>query len=918
MPSIGTNGNDDLVGTSFSDSIGGLAGDDHLRGLSGDDILNGGLGADTLRGESDDDLLIGSLGDDTAFGAQGDDELRGGSGSDSLFGGNGKDRFVASSGDDAIYGGRGEDWVYGAPGDDSVWAGQDDDWVFGGAGDDDLSGQGGADKLFGGFGDDTLRGGLGSDTIKGGNGEDWLAGGSGDDVLQGDKGDDSFLGGLGDDLMIWNNGDGSDVMRGGKGEDRVQINLAGDAAPEGDEVKIGLDGDGSDLVFQRENLGLFQLDIGEVETVEINGQGGDDRIEVEADVKDKVQLKLDGGSDNNSDDFNPNNGDVLDLSDLEEGVFADLDINYAGVSNPGLSQEGKVVNVDNVPPFGGDETFKIELKDIENVIGTDFDDVLFGNFENNVIDGGGGNDFIHAFGGNDVYRGGSGIDTALFNEAMGPIDARLGFGIARTFLGDGIFDTNLLVEIENINGGKYDDLIQGDQGENKLAGLAGDDQVRGGAANDELFGGDGDDLLGGNREDDALFGGSGEDLMRGGDGDDTLQGDKQDDRFFGGSGNDLMIWNNGDGSDFMTGGSGEDKVQVNLADEGAPEGDLFFIDNNDGEVAFQRANLGLFQLDIKNTEELEVNGQAGDDTAYVGEGVEELVDLKIDGGSDQNLTELDPDSGDVINFVNFNEGLFVDLDVNFGDNGTPGLSEAGEAKNIAALPSQGDTETFLFTIDDVENVVGSDLGDVLIGNAESNVLNGAGGNDVLIGDFGQDLLIGGTGEDTFVFTGGQSGGATTIDDFSLDEDLIALVGPSFDVTADVNFRNLERDGDELDSGLIGLSEDDADSNVFVLQGAFSNAGAAADALANALVDAGADNAGDQSGFFIYFNDAQSRNRLIAVEDLDDVDSSLEQVANFGAVPDAASEEQARIFAQELLESFTEAQIVTIQAQDDIL
>ncbi|MEO1532930.1 MAG: hypothetical protein AAFU72_12245, partial [Pseudomonadota bacterium] len=63
--------------------------------------------------------------------------------------------------------------------------------------------------------------------------------------------------------------------------------------------------------------------------------------------------------------------------------------------------------------------------------------------------------------------------------------------------------------------------------------------------------------------------------------------------------------------------------------------------------------------------------------------------------------------------------------------------------------------------------------------------------------------------------------------------------------------------------------------VYILQGGFENAGAAADALAEALaggVDEGA-------GFFVYFNVNQERVRLFSVEDLDDVDSEIALVAN---------------------------------------
>jgi len=43
----GTTGNDNLIGTSLSDTISGLAGNDNLNGLASADTLDGGTGTDT-------------------------------------------------------------------------------------------------------------------------------------------------------------------------------------------------------------------------------------------------------------------------------------------------------------------------------------------------------------------------------------------------------------------------------------------------------------------------------------------------------------------------------------------------------------------------------------------------------------------------------------------------------------------------------------------------------------------------------------------------------------------------------------------------------------------------------------------------------------------------------------------------------
>ena len=87
--------------------------------------------------------------------------------------------------------------------------------LFGGAGNDTLTGGSGNDQLFGQGGDDILNG-------KGGN--DLLFGGLGNDVLTGGTGDDQVFGQEGDDRMIWNPGDGTDLVEGGAGNGTDEVN----------------------------------------------------------------------------------------------------------------------------------------------------------------------------------------------------------------------------------------------------------------------------------------------------------------------------------------------------------------------------------------------------------------------------------------------------------------------------------------------------------------------------------------------------------------------------------------------------------------------------------------------------------------------------------------------------------------------
>ena len=96
----------------------------------------------------------------------------------------------------------------------------------------------------------------------------------------------------GDDLLIWNNGDGSDRMEGGAGTDIAQDN----GAPAGDQFVVTANNGRVSAV--RTNLGLFFLDIGTSETLDINGLAGDDRVDVGPGLGALIKVDYEGGDGN--------------------------------------------------------------------------------------------------------------------------------------------------------------------------------------------------------------------------------------------------------------------------------------------------------------------------------------------------------------------------------------------------------------------------------------------------------------------------------------------------------------------------------------------------------------------------------------------------------------------------------------------
>ncbi|NES76200.1 MULTISPECIES: DUF6851 domain-containing protein [Okeania] len=72
---IGTNDDDDLIGTSENSFIYGNKGDDTVQGLDGNDLLFGGKGNDTVDGGNGVDIIGGHRGDDILIGGPGGDRF---------------------------------------------------------------------------------------------------------------------------------------------------------------------------------------------------------------------------------------------------------------------------------------------------------------------------------------------------------------------------------------------------------------------------------------------------------------------------------------------------------------------------------------------------------------------------------------------------------------------------------------------------------------------------------------------------------------------------------------------------------------------------------------------------------------------------------------------------------------------------
>lgn len=272
-----------------------------------------------------------------------------------------------------------------------------------------------------------------------------------------------------------------------------------------------------------------------------------------------------------------------------------LDINLStGVVRADLSQ---------LNPLLSDVTVA-EVRNIEDVVGSRFNDTITGSAVANRLDGGAGNDTIRAGAGNDtliggtgtnLLDGGTGIDTADYSSANHSVFAFLNNGGAvQVDIGSGDqFGQDTLVSIENLTGSRFSDWLNGSTGDNVINGGDGDDDLYGGGGSDTIHGGDGYDYINAGSSIDGttthLFGDEGNDSIDGGAGTDFIDGGTGDDYLFGWRGNDVITGGDGNdhiegslGADAMNGGAGNDTlvyrfsqqgVTVNLATQTASGGD---------------------------------------------------------------------------------------------------------------------------------------------------------------------------------------------------------------------------------------------------------------------------------------------------------------------------------------------------------
>jgi len=662
----GSRFNDVLTGDANANTLEGGAGDDTLDGRGGGDILRGGNGDDTVTYAMSNarvEVSIDDNGDsDYARGghATGDqlyniENLIGSRYADRLTGNAEANLFVGGAGGDTIDGRGGPDTIsyynsayavtvgLGATGGRQTGGDRRSDAygdtlknienIEGSRYDDTLTGDDGRNVISGGRGADTIDGGDGVDTaaytgsssgvtaVLNEDGKSSKVGSRGDasgDILKniehliGSRHNDILTGNSESNRFVGNGGSnfyrdggtlyraGGDTYDGGDGVDTVSYY----GAAHGVTVNLGTgNGTGGRALGDRfvRKQGIDGVVRSTIEN--IVGTAHDDNLTGDAganlfNAAEGADTVNGGGQDD---------GDVISYTDSEEWVRVDLALANAPQTGGGqTTRNGRTI----INDARGDR-----LSNIENILGSDFNDQLYGNSGRNVFIDTEGADYMDGREGRDA-EGREYVDTVSYARSGAAVtvdldpdghantnDGRATGGSAdegyKAGIGgrldtpasdldrDGTLEHDQLINIEHVFGSRFSDTLKGDSGNNLFLGGRGGDNIdgRGGvdivsyissgsgvvidlsaAAGSRARGGDatGDRLtniesIEGSNDDDTLTNDSAfraQSSISGQGGDDTIRGKSAVNNLNGGSGSDTIY--GGGVITLLTGGSGKD------------------------------------------------------------------------------------------------------------------------------------------------------------------------------------------------------------------------------------------------------------------------------------------------------------------------------------------------------------------------
>lgn len=222
--------------------------------------------------------------------------------------------------------------------------------------------------------------------------------------------------------------------------------------------------------------------------------------------------------------------DIASYESSNAGVYVNLD---SGVGHFGHAEGDSISGIENVVAsnfndvvIGDGESNALWLGSGDDfAFGSVGDDTLDGGDGTDTLEGGSGSDWLVGGEGDDVLRGGNDLDYMEGGAGADTLDGEGSGGHAlywSSYAGvtidlqsgtssGGHADGDVLVNILHLDGSSFADVLNGDGNDNWIVGRSGHDVLNGQAGNDTLRGDSGDDQLDGGDGWDLLTGGAGSD-----------------------------------------------------------------------------------------------------------------------------------------------------------------------------------------------------------------------------------------------------------------------------------------------------------------------------------------------------------------------------------------------------------------------
>jgi Ca2+-binding RTX toxin-like protein len=385
-----------------------------------------------------------------------------------------------------------------------------------------------------------------------------------------------------------------------------------------------------------------------------------------------------------------------------------------------------------------------------------------------AVNGEGGDDTFNVFAKLPSIDGGAGVNTLSFHRYI-PLQPQNPYGVTFDLLNPAAREPGgsspSVINIQNVTGSGYADLISGDSGRNVLKGGAGTDTLYGrggdddlyggshlnnlfgGAGQDKLYGEDGWGNLHGEDDDDVLYAGSGagESHLYGGKGNDTLHGGSSITRFYADEGNDTFFM--GSGTNYLSYAASPDAIVADLH-AGTVTGGYA---TGDTIVGSFRNVTGTSKADtfILGSAGSMIWGGEGLDTYVMGSGADKI----LDGTAFQHNGQ-----GAIIDYRGSSAGITLKYtSPSIGFVGTTGWATGDEimvsqqvtihgTEQIDHIVGRGWSQAWMYSNGD-ETVFGYGGADIIDLRSGNNYVDGGEGNDTITTAEGNDIVLGGDGDD---------------------------------------------------------------------------------------------------------------------------------------------------------------------------